>query len=1031
MPNTYKKLIVAFSSVILLILSANTAKAQKLADDFVSANDSLTVLLKERTTVSGITGLKNVMKRGKYIDFYFNSALGDFPWHKEDIKWFKNELENQLPESCRNFKIGKIFCNKMPLEQFATAHLGFDGNPSGKKEISDPRKKNFPMMVRNIHELEFEKGLDGRYIAMWQSHGRYYNEKNNRWQWQRAPVFRTVEDMYTQSYVLPFLIPMLENAGAYVMTPRERDTQVYEAVVDNDPSFEGERTGLLRRSGTYSEKGNWENGGTGFADAKEIYSGTDNPFQMGSYRMTKAVSGKSKNKATAKWTPNIPKDGRYAVYISYKSLPNSTSLAHYTVRHAGGRSEFAVNQKLGGGTWIYLGTFDFEKGEKGYVALSNAAPGRRKSADKNSVVTADGVRFGGGIGKIARGKDNMLSGMPCFTEGAIYSMQWGGCDSTLYKKHDDEYTNDYATRGPWVSMMAGGSRVNPLEKGKKIPFDLSFAFHSDAGTTPNDSIIGTLAIYTLKCEGSRKFPNGENRITSRTLTDLVQSQVVKDVRSIYEPEWSRRFTWDRSYSESRTPNVPAMLLEFLSHQNFADMKYGLDPAFRFTVSRSIYKGMLKYLSNRYGCPYVVQPLPVKDMAVTFKSLDNAHATENIFKAELSWRETRDTLEQTADPEGYILYTKVDNGAFDNGRILKDYSRKEGRVQIELPIDKGHIYSYKIVAYNEGGKSFPSEVLSIGLPSKLSAPASRTRAVMVVNNFDRVSSPTWFDTPEYAGFNDELDGGVAYMNEINYIGSMYMFRRDFPWIDDDCPGFGASYNDFAGKVIKGNTFDYPLNHGESIMKAGYPFYSVSASTFASLPELGNNAFAADIICGKQVTVKVGRGVKPNKFNVFPVKLQKAIKNYTSKGGNILISGAHIGTDVWDKVFPVEIDSAYRANTKKFVKDVFGYKWRTNYASKAAKVIVYKNEAIDIPCDGAISYFNKPNEEIYCAETVDGLIPASEKSSIFLKYEDSLIPAGIYYLGNGYKSVSVGFPLELVKDKEQKNSIIKSILDFLAH
>ncbi len=50
---------------------------------------------------------------------------------------------------------------------------------------------------------------------------------------------------------------------------------------------------------------------------------------------------------------------------------------------------------------------------------------------------------------------------------------------------------------------------------------------------------------------------------------------------------------------------PAVLLELLSHQNLADQKFGLDPRFRFQVSRSVYKGILKYLSyveNReYDC----------------------------------------------------------------------------------------------------------------------------------------------------------------------------------------------------------------------------------------------------------------------------------------------------------------------------------------------------------------------------------------------------------------------------------------------
>lgn len=258
---------------------------------------------------------------------------------------------------------------------------------------------------------------------------------------------------------------------------------------------------------------------------------------------------------------------------------------------------------MGGGTWIYIGTFEFDKGSEGCVILDNSVP-KGYNVTRNAVITADAVRFGGGMGKIARGlKDQPVneyttSGMPSFTEGALYWMQWAGADSTILSKYDNDYTSDYGNRGAWVGWMSGGSRTNPKAEGLNIPIDLSFAFHTDAGTTPNDSIIGTLSIYTLLCDGSDKFANGEDRLQQRMYADFVQTEIVNDIRKEFNPEWSRRGLWDRSYSESRTATVPAMLLELLSHQNFADMKFGLDPSFRFTVSRAVYKGMLKYLSAR-------------------------------------------------------------------------------------------------------------------------------------------------------------------------------------------------------------------------------------------------------------------------------------------------------------------------------------------------------------------------------------------------------------------------------------------------
>ena len=78
------------------------------------------------------------------------------------------------------------------------------------------------------------KGLYNRHIALWSSHGRYYNQEKDKWLWQRPNLFCTNEDLFTQTIVTPYLIPILERAGANVFTPRERDWQPNEVVVDND-----------------------------------------------------------------------------------------------------------------------------------------------------------------------------------------------------------------------------------------------------------------------------------------------------------------------------------------------------------------------------------------------------------------------------------------------------------------------------------------------------------------------------------------------------------------------------------------------------------------------------------------------------------------------------------------------------------------------------------------------------------------------------------------------------------------------------
>lgn len=1004
-----------FTIFISFSLCLTAAGQNAMTKDFKPVVDSLDVLLKENRDVKGRLLLKNIMKRGNRLDFYFTESLGDYPWREGESEWFREQLESLFPDQYRKYTLGKVYSKNISLDRLETSELGSDGKPTSIRETVEKPSRESPL-VSQLNGLEFSKGLSDRNIAVWHSHGRYFDYSSERWIWQRPCLFQTVEDMFTQSFVLPYLVPMLENAGAYVLLPRERDIQRYEVISDFDVTDQAYGTA------SYRETGRWTDAGEGFAALKPTYTDIENPFTTGSARKADCVMEGSKSEASVIWRPDIPARGEYAVYVSYKSFPESTSKAHYSVHHLGGKSEFIVNQKIGGGTWIYLGTFEFDEGSKGYVTLTNTPPAGH-NLEKGSIVTADAVRFGGGMGNIARGRkgseeEPAVSGMPRYAEGARYWLQWAGVPPEIFSQNElkDDYRDDFMSRGDWVEWISRGSDMNPSQKpGKGIPVDLSLGFHSDAGITPNDSIVGTLAIYTLRSEGSEKLPGGESRMGNREFADLVQSQIVNDIAASFNPEWSRRCIWDRSYRESRTPSCPAMLLELLSHQNFADMKYGLDPGFRFTVSRAVYKGMLKYMSNRYGTAYAVQPLPVEYMGVAFKDSD---------KAVISWKETCDPLEPTAEATGYILYTRIDDGGFDNGRKIDVRKGADGRIYAETGIEKGKIYSFRIAAYNDGGISFPSETVSIGIPSKKDS----SKKVLIVNNFDRISGPAFYDTPGYAGFTNNLDSGVPHIRDIAFVGEMYDFRRSSEFITNVNPGFGASFDNYAGKTVAGNTFDYPYTHGKAILKAGYPFFSCSNETFCTDTTFRNAAWSTDLICGKQVTVKVG---EEPRFTVFTEQMQDALEAYTERGGNVFVSGAHIGTDIWDQIYPVETDSTFRADSRKFAKEVLGFKWIRNYASRDGSVRFVRSTRISSHKGKAFGFHNTMNEECYCVETPDGIAPGSSNTgSTFLRYADTDISAGICHIGDGYRTVCLGFPLETIKEEKDIDHIIKTTLDFFS-
>ena len=987
-----------FLLFVTLILSGLTLQGQT-AQEFKSVTDTLRARLHRRTSVDASLKLNRVMKRGTTLNFIFSKELGDYPWRTNDKEWFEEQLRALMPNAYRSYKVGDILVEKDTLDNLLMPPLTATGKPASTRfRRSDPRSKTIPL-VRT--DEQWNKGLSGRHIALWQSHGRYYEAKTERWEWQRAATHRTVEDLYTQSYVLPFLMPMLENAGAVVMTPRERDIQSWEIICDNDPSFTGRRTGKTRLTGRYKETGEWSEITPGFADTKAVWREYENPFLEGTARMCETSTEKDpEQKAFANWYPNFPEGGEYAVYVSYRSFANSTTDAVYTVHHLGGESVFHVNQQMGGGTWVYLGTFPFAKGMDGFVRLSN-------QSTSAGVISADAVKFGGGMGKVERGGE--LSGLPAYLEGALYSMQWYGIDTHLFDDWEDDYTKDYAGRGKWATEMTGGSRVNPNVSGRKIPFDLTLAFHSDAGTTPNDTIIGTLGIYTRLSDNKDVLPNGESRMNGRLLTDFVQTQVVNDIRKQFDANWTRRALWDRSYSESRTTSVPAMLLELLSHQNFADMKYGLDPAFRFTVSRSVYKGILKYLSARYGCSYVVQPLPVKSFAAEVRD----------GKAILSWEEAKDPDEPTASPSGFILYTREGDGVFDNGVRLEDVQKDGDRYSVSVPIHKGKLYSYRIVAFNDGGKSFPSETLAVGYSG------NDAKKILVVNNFTRISAPAWFDTPSYGGFMDNIDSGVPYVRDILFIGEVNQFDRTKKWTDDDNPGFGGSNTNRAGRLVAGNTFDYPAAHGRILLGNGYTVCSVSADAFMAMD--ASEYAAVDLICGKQVTTKIGRGAVPDRYSVFPAGMQDALRKYASAGGSILVAGSYIGTDAWDQIYPGTFPIKGADKTRSFIQDVLGYKWVTNFGDVSGIIVPKKGAPVQL--SDPMKYNRLFDERIYRVENPDGIEPASPHARTFLRYAGTNIPAATVFDDGKHKVIACGFPLEALTTEGALESLLLVSMRYL--
>ncbi len=909
----------------------------------------------------------------KTIAIHASESFAYQPFRPETVEAVYNQVKELLPGPVHYYRL-TIFADGKPIEELIPNIYRNKKKKKDKERMSLKTDYKGAAWVKNISRPnEISRGLQDRHIAIWQSHGNYFKNDKNEWGWQRPRLFCTTEDLFTQSFVLPYVIPMLENAGAIVYTPRERDTQKNEIIVDNDTP----NASLYLEVG--SKKAHWATAPIkGFAQKKAIYRDGENPFTDGTCRFITTERKKKKNKdqAFAEWVPTLPEKGEYAVYVSYRTLPNSVSDAKYLVFHNGGVTEFKVNQKIGGGTWVYLGTFEFDKGNNDYgmVVLSN-------ESSEHGVVCADAVRFGGGMGNIARG--GKTSGLPRYLEGARYSAQWAGMPYEVYagRKGENDYADDINTRSNTINYLSGGSVYNPQQPGLSIPLEMTMALHSDAGCSKTDELIGSLGIYTIDFNNG-KLNTGIDRYASRDLADILLTQIQKDIYSSYNLSWTRRSMWNRNYSETRLPATPSTIIELLSHQNFADMQLGHDPNFKFTVGRAIYKGILQFVAGQHDKEYVVQPLPVSNFAIRFGKKKNT--------LELSWKGENDPQEPTAQPREYIVYTRIGYGGFDNGTLVSKTSHT-------VKIEPGLVYSFKVTAVNRGGESFPSEILSA-----YKAKRERER-VLIINGFDRVSGPAVINTFDKAGFDLEQDPGVPYLSNISFSGAQIGFDRAQAGKEGE-GSLGYSGRELEGMKIAGNTFDYPFIHGKAIQAAGkYSFVSCSDEAVENGTVTLEDYPVVDYILGMEKEDPAHKVY----YKTFSSAMQRIITSYCQSGGNLFVSGAYVGSDM----------SGTQGN-REFTEKILKYGYQNSMTDKSSNRINGLGRTITIP--------RTPNETSYAVPAPDCIVPVDTAFPVFT-YVPGNQSAGIAYKGN-YRTFVLGFPFESIQSEADRATIMAGILGF---
>lgn len=904
----------------------------------------------------------NLDDRRRTLNVQLSPSFAAQDFTASSVRFYYKRLAKALPRPYNKYKL-TIMAGGLPIEQLVAGSKCEKGMPNawGKTEY-----EGAPWVMNDSRPYFVSHGMFDRHLSLWASHGRYYDGKKDRWKWQRPNLFGTTEDLFTQTIVIPYLIPMLENAGAVVFTPRERDWQKNEVIVDN-----GGR-GYVEDSGKETWKTAQEKG---FAYHAGTYRDGENPFTQGTARAVKAT--KKADVSWASYQPNIPQGGKYAVYVSYQSLKNSVSDAQYIVMHKGQRTVFKVNQQMGGGTWVYLGTFDFDRGNNEFnrVVVTN-------SSSESGVVTTDAVRFGGGMGNIERG--GSCSGMPRCLEGARYSAQWAGAPYSVYssKNGSDDYGDDINVRSNMTNWLAGGSTYVPTLEGKKVPIELSLAVHSDAGyTTVNDSIIGSLAICTTSFNDGR-LNSGVSRMVSHDFADSLLTGLQRDISGKYR-KWTRRYLWDRNYSETRKPEVPSAIIETMSHQNFADMRRGLDPNFRFTLARSLYKTILRFVNGNHSVPSVVQPLPVSNFRIERNSSGGLR---------LSWIAEKDEQEPTAVPTSYIVYTSEDGMGFDNGTVVYTSS-------FDFEAKKGVNYCFKVTALNRGGESFPSETLAAYLSK-----SAHAKDILVVDGFSRLSGPAVVDDYSHQGFDLGSDIGVSYGLTAGWNGRQQCFDKSRAGSEGE-GSLGYCGDELAGRFIMGNNRDGSVCHVKDIAMSGA--YNVVG---CSLEALDNNLVKLD----HYNLVDIAFGLQRNDghslvvYKTFSETLQSKLRSYAKSGGRILVSGAYVGSDMT------------QPHERSFMSDVLKTTFTGTDTNAGSNMVDGLGLSFDI--------IRQINDRHFAATSVDRIAACDGRSFAAMRYQDGST-AGVAYDGTDYKSFVMGYPYECINNVRTRQQVMKGLLGFL--
>ena len=425
------------------------------------------------------------------------------------------------------------------------------------------------------------------------------------------------------------------------------------------------------------------------------------------------------------------------------------------------------------------------------------------------------------------------------------------------------------------------------------------------------------------------------------------------------------------------------IIETLSHQNFADMRRALDPNFRFTLARSLYKTILRYVNGNHSLACVVQPLPVSNFRIQ-RTANN--------QLQLSWLPMNDPLEASAVPTTYNIYIAEGRGGFDNGRSVTGTS-------FTFTPKPNVVYQFRVTAVNRGGESFPTNTLAACISGQAGA-----RDVLVVDGFTRLAGPAVVDDGTRQGFDLDADMGVSLGMNAGWVGRQIDFDRSRA--GSEGPGaLGYCEDELAGNFFMGRQQNESVCHVADIAASGA--YNVVASSVEAV-ENGFVKLSDYRIVDLMFGLQKDDGYSLVRYKTFSQSLRKALETYVRVNGRVLVSGAYVASDM-------QLDAE-----RSFLSNVF----KVGLGGQNKNISTNLVNGLGINFD----IIRRPNDRHYAAQSVDIINPLAP-AFCAMRYADGT-DAAVAYDGADHKAFIMGFPMECINNVRSRQQVMKAVMTFLA-